>query len=209
MSALLRSFYALTYASMGLSTLVFILSMLDLGFESFWTNPVISGLTCIHHAVILVLQTLDRRSKALNDDTLSKGHVYPTSSIAGLVFAYLLAGTWTIPISFTAVVGGLKNINSTYESDDLLAGNVGTVRAQLALDVVEFVVMLAIAAVSTRMRVVAVRWAKGHSRCVTSEPDFASLPILGFLRSNDTILAHVAASNKRAPAVNAVEQLHD
>jgi len=164
MSTLLRSFYALTNASLGLSTLVFILSMLDLGYESFWANPVISGLTCIYHAVILVLQKLDRRrSKVLNDGASSKGHIYPASSIASLVFAYLIAGTWTISISFTATVGGLKGINPTYENDDLLAGNVATVRAQLALDVVEFVVMLAIAAVSTRMRVVAVRWTKGQS----------------------------------------------
>jgi hypothetical protein len=84
------------------------------------------------------------------------------------VFAYLIAGTWTIPISFTAVVGGLKGINPTYESDNFVAGNVGTVRAQLALDAVELVIMLAIAAISTRMRVVAVRWAKGQPTCVIS-----------------------------------------
>jgi hypothetical protein len=204
MSTLLRLFYALTYASLGLSTLVFILSMLDLGFESFWTNPVISGLTCIYHAVILVLQTRDRRSKALNDGTLSKGHVYPTSSIASLVFAYLIAGTWAIPISFTVAVGGLKGINPTYESDDLLAGNVGTVKAQLALDVVEFVVMLAIAAVSTRMRVVAVRWAKGQSTCVVFRTRVC-FSQFGFLRRNYTNLAHIAPSDKRAQEGNPVE----
>ena len=136
------------------STLVFILSMLDLGYASLWTSPVISPLTIIYHIVTLVLQANDNRSRA---NASARYDIYPTAKVGSVVIAYLLACAWLVPMLMLIFMGGLWDYfidNSTFQ-----VANKTTVSIQLTFTVVEWLLMLTIAAVSTRMRVLLKRWA--------------------------------------------------
>jgi hypothetical protein len=165
--SLLRAFYILTYASLATLTVIFTLSMLSVGWTSLWTNPIISGLTILYHVIILILHGSKSQSRArMPDDGIPEQYrCYPTSKIASLVFAYLLALAWAIPIGF---VSGF-NFSADY---DLPRANPRVVRAELAFDVIEFGIMWTIAAISTRMRVVSDRWEKQQHQleCVVLFP---------------------------------------
>jgi hypothetical protein len=155
MSFLLRTVHILTIMSFVGSILVFVLSMLDLGFASLWTNPVISPLTIIYHIVILVLQAKDNRSRA------SASPQYPTAKVGSVVIAYLLACAWLVPVFTLVFMGGLWG--DFLPDTKPQAANKTTVSFQLIFTVVECLLVLAIAAVSTRMRVLLKRWAKHQS----------------------------------------------
>ena len=154
MSRLLRTVHILTIMSVVGSTLVFILSMLDLGYASLWTSSVISPLTIIYHIVILVLQAKDNRSRA---SASAQYDIYPTAKVGSVVIAYLLACAWLVPMLMLIFMGGLWDYfidNSTFQ-----VANKTTVSIQLTFAVVEWLLVLTIAAVSTRMRVLLNRWA--------------------------------------------------
>jgi len=136
---LLRAFYILTCVSLAASTAVFVLSMLELGFDSLQINPTAAGLTIVYHVVILILQR-----REYNEDIPPQYRDYPASKIASLVFAYLLAFLWPVPLGIVLIHRSSATI------------------AQAALDAVEFVVVLAIAIVCTRMKVAADRWERNH-----------------------------------------------
>ena len=151
--SLLRAFYILTYASLATLTVIFALSMLSVGSASLWTNPILSGLTILYHVIILILHGSKSQSRArMPDDGIPEQYrCYPTSKIASLVFAYVLALAWAIPIGF---VSGL-NFPAPYDPP---VTKPRVVRAELAFDVIEFGIVWTIAAISTRMRVVSDRW---------------------------------------------------
>ena len=158
MSSLLRTVHILTIMSLVGSTLVFILSMLDLGFASLWANFVTSPLTIIYHIVILVLQAKDNRSRA---SASAQYDIYPTAKVGSVVIAYLLAFFWLVPILTLVFVGGLW---AHFTVDiKLKAANKTTVSFQLIFTVGECLLVLAIAAVSTWMGVLLKRWAKHQS----------------------------------------------
>jgi uncharacterized membrane protein YjjP (DUF1212 family) len=131
--------------------LILILSMLSFGAASWWTNPALSGSTILYHIVILMLHGRDKPKQPDGKfDSVPPGpqhHRYPTSKTASLVFAYILASLWVIPIGFITAF----NFGHAY---NLSAANPRSVRAELAFVVLECGIMLAVAAVSTRMRVV-------------------------------------------------------
>jgi hypothetical protein len=163
--SLLRVFQRLTYASLATSTAIFILSMLNLGEASLWDNPVTSTLTIVYHVVILILHKRDHHTRhRAQDGSPSYHRLYPTSKVASLVFAYILACSWVIPIPFISIMGGLSGNEFFNETSPRFAGNTHTVRAELAFNIIELGIMWAIAAISTRMRVVPERRTHGHKQ---------------------------------------------
>ena len=156
-SSLLRVFQRLTYASLATSTAIFILSMLNLGYASSLVNPCTSTLTIVYHVVILILHKRNHHTRhRAQDDSPTYYRLYPTSKVASLVFAYILACSWIIPIPFISL--GLLRRRK------LLAGNTHTVRAELVFDVIELGIMWSIAAISTRIRVVSERYTHGDNQ---------------------------------------------
>jgi hypothetical protein len=135
--------------------------MLDLGYASLWTNSVISPLTIIYHIVILALQAKDNRSRA---SASAQYDIYPTAKVGSMVIAYLLACAWLVPMLMLIFLGGLWGY--FIDNTTLQAANKTTVSFQLTFTVVEFLLVLTIAAVSTRMRVLLKRWAMHRSMYV-------------------------------------------
>jgi ABC-type Fe3+ transport system permease subunit len=125
------------------------------GFASLWMNIAVSALMIVYHAVILLLHRHDSQSrdKVLNGIP-PQYRIYPTSKVASLVFAYILACAWIIPIPLVAILGGLWGQNTFLENRNLFSGNAHSVRAELFFGVVELGIMWAIAIISTRMRVI-------------------------------------------------------
>lgn len=146
----LTAIFILTYASLVISPVVFLFSMLDLGSAALWANIAIPPLTLAYHITILILH---RRRARRTDHTTDKAH--PTSTIASLVCAYLLATAWLVPL---CVLVSVLAMWSSIDGQLSGVGNMGTVAVQLVLDAAELGILLAVAVISTRMRRRAHQW---------------------------------------------------
>jgi len=133
-----------------------VLSALNKGIASAWTNLSVATMTIVYHTVILILHLRDSKKRnATTLQSVTSHHCsHPTTKIASLVFVYIIASVWAIPAPFIIILGGLWGGNSIQENTNLYAANPRTVRAEMAFELVELWIMWAIAAVSTRMRVI-------------------------------------------------------
>jgi len=159
---LLRAVYILSYVSTVGSILVFILSFLDYGIASLWTNIVMPTFTIVYHIVILVLQANDSCSR--DDPSTPQPGMYPTATVGSLAVAYLLACAWIAPALIVGLTGppSVRPISEpTFSSRKGLA-----VLVQLIFGIVVCLVVFAIAAVSTRIRVLLHRWEINQTVCV-------------------------------------------
>jgi hypothetical protein len=147
-----KAIFILTYVSLALSLMIFVLSMLDFGIPSGLTNLILPFLTVIYHTVILL--THRRHRTRVSNDTRRKYHRYPTATTASLVCVYLLGFAWIVPCVF--LLGGGVMIGD-YPNPRLFAGNKRTLAMQFAFDTSEVGVMFSIAAISTSLRR-AVQW---------------------------------------------------
>ena len=158
----LKAVFILTYISLAVSTVILILSLLDFGIGSWFTNLSVAPLALIYHTTILILHyRADKRAKANEDgvDNLSRirNRPCPTATLGGIVCAYLLATAWIVPFGF---ILGFGPMSFYTDSEELFAGNSRTVSLQFALDTVEIGVVFAIAGISTKMRRTSGNWVK-------------------------------------------------
>jgi hypothetical protein len=136
--------------------------MLDYGIASLWTNPVIPTFTIIFHIVILVLQASDSPSK--DDPSAAQPAMYPTATIGSLAITYLLACAWIAP---ALVIGIIRSPSvGPIREPTFNSTNGVVVLIQLIFGIIVCLVVFAIAAVSTRIRVLLKRWERSQTVCV-------------------------------------------
>lgn len=125
-----RSLFLFTCTSLLGSFLLFIISMLDLGYLSMWVNPCASLITIIYHVGVILIA----RRKRVPDA--------PSYFSTAIFSAYLLVFVWFI--AFVLTLGVLVSSHgNTFKVGGLGQGpaNVHTQRAQIFLTLYEMLVM--------------------------------------------------------------------
>ncbi|KIL70215.1 hypothetical protein M378DRAFT_609815 [Amanita muscaria Koide BX008] len=132
---LILPLFILTCVSLLFSLILFILSMLDLGYLSMWMNPTMALITIIFHVTVLVLS----RKRAAHDSTFFS---------AVVVCAYLLGVVWFVAFILTNIVAAVKS-DRFFGLDELkgngLPATIGSQRGQIILTLFETVVLEAFA----------------------------------------------------------------
>jgi hypothetical protein len=125
-----RSLFLFTCASLLGSCLLFIISMLDLGYLSMWVNPCASIITVIYHIGVILIA---RRKRVPNA---------PSYFSTAIFSAYLMALVWFIGFILTLVVL-VSGPGNAFKVVGLGQGaaNVYTERAQIFLTLYELLVV--------------------------------------------------------------------
>lgn len=144
--ALGRPLLVISCISACISIAILALSMLDLGVPYFYLNPILSGLSILFQLTVLMLRRRHfLQCKEIQSHATRPVACPPPHSLACEAGAYTLAFTWLGPLAISIVAsipGG--PLDSTL-TKHIREGSIGTLLAQGALAVVNFVLMGAIA----------------------------------------------------------------